>query len=163
MKHKGNTLSGLMLIKYLPASQSYRVVFMSEVGFNYFDYEFLSSEKSNFKIHYSVSYLNNRSFIKKIKPDLESLFMNYPESIEKSHFKDDKEGIILTRYQGIGVNSYYSRNENEELFSKIEIKGMFYTKSRIEIFEYLGSGPSKIHIIHKPKNLAIDLVKISKY
>lgn len=163
MKFKGNNLSGLMLVKWLPGSQSYRVVFMSEVGFNYFDYEFLFGEKNNFKIHYSVSYLNNRSFIKKIKPDLESLFMNYPESIEKSHFIDEKDGIILTRYQGIGVNSYYSRNENEELYSKIEIKGMFYTKSRIEVMEYLGLGPSKIHIIHKPKSFEIDLIRIEKY
>ena len=96
MKYKGNTLSGLMLIKYLPTSQSYRVVFMSEVGFNYFDYEFLNSEENNFKIHYSVSYLNNRSFIKKIKPALESLFMNYTESIGKSYFLDEKDGIMLT-------------------------------------------------------------------
>ena len=163
MKYKGNTLSGLMLIKYLPVSQSYRVVFMSEVGFNYFDYEFLNSEKNNFKIHYSVSYLNNNAFIKKIKRDLESLFLNYPASVEKSYFLDEKDGIMLTRYQGIGVNSYYSRKVKEDLFMKIEIKGMFYTKSQIEILEYLGSGPSKIHIIHKPKSLKIDLLRIVNY
>lgn len=161
--YKKNNLSGLLLIKWFPETASYRVVFMSEVGFNYFDYEFFKTEKNNFKVHYSVEMLKYGGFVKKLRSDFSSLLMSYPDDIEKESSINKEHGIITTRYMGIGVNSYYYRPVEESYISRIDIKGLFYTKARIEISEYKNSIPSKILMGHTPKNMEIKLTQIVKY
>ncbi len=158
--YRENILSGLMLIKCLPGTKSYRLVFMSELGFKYFDFDFSISEKNNFKVHYCIDVLNRKSFINTMKRDFESLLMNYPKTIKKTLSINREDGTIITRYTKKGVNNSYFIRRNEGSISGIERKGLFLIKARIEITKYIESCPTKIHLLNKSKNIEIFLSQI---
>ena len=67
----GKHLSGLLLIKAMPDS-SIRVVFSSEAGFKFFDFEFYKNE---FKVHYIFSQMDKKSVIKTLHKDFELVLM----------------------------------------------------------------------------------------
>lgn len=160
LNYRENILSGLMLIKWFPSTNSYRLVFMSELGFKYFDFEFSFSEKNNFMVHYCIDVLNRKSFINIIKMDFESLLMNYPKTIKKTLSINREDGTIITRYKKKGVNNYYFIRRNEGSISGIERKGLFLKKARIEITKYGESCPAEIHLLNKPDNIEILLSQI---
>ena len=68
----GNHLSGLLIIKKMPDS-SLRLVFSSETGFKFFDFEF---SQNNFKVHYIMNKMDKKSVIKTLRKDFELVLMN---------------------------------------------------------------------------------------
>jgi hypothetical protein len=70
----GRHISGLMLVKALPDS-SIRVVFTSEMGLKFFDFEF--KDQQVFNVKYVVPQLNKKVVIKTLRQDL-SLVLGLP-------------------------------------------------------------------------------------
>ncbi|HRP55255.1 hypothetical protein [Agriterribacter sp.] len=69
----GKHLSGLLIIKAMPDS-SIRMVFSSEAGFKFFDFEF---DRTGFKVHYIYSQMNKKAVIKTLRKDFELLLMQH--------------------------------------------------------------------------------------
>ena len=69
----GKHLSGLLIIKTMPDS-SIRMVFSSEAGFKFFDFEFYKNE---FKVHYIFSQMNKKPVIKTLRKDFELVLMHH--------------------------------------------------------------------------------------
>ncbi len=69
----GKHLSGLLLIKTMPDS-SIRIVFSSEAGFTFFDFEW---NKHTFKVHYIFSSMNKKPVIRTLRKDFELVLMRH--------------------------------------------------------------------------------------
>ncbi len=68
----GKHLSGLLLFKSMPDS-SMRIVFSSEMGAKFFDFEYDAS--GNFKVHQVMEQLNKKAVINTLKTDFKLLLM----------------------------------------------------------------------------------------
>ena len=68
----GKYLSGLLLIKTM-SDKSTRMVFSSEMGLTFFDFEF--SPKGDFKVHYIIKRMNRKAVIKTLRQDFELVLM----------------------------------------------------------------------------------------
>src|SRR5687768_5852714 len=69
----GKHLSGLLLFKRMPDS-SMRIVFSSEIGAKFFDFEF--GADGTFKVHQVMSQLNKKAVIRTLKNDFELILMS---------------------------------------------------------------------------------------
>ncbi|HQY12763.1 MAG TPA: hypothetical protein PK133_11145, partial [Ferruginibacter sp.] len=69
----GNHLSGLLLVKKMPDSST-RMVFSSEMGLSFFDFEF--SADGNFKVYSIIKKMNRKAVIKTLRHDFELVLMN---------------------------------------------------------------------------------------
>lgn len=69
----GNSLSGLLLIKKMPDSST-RVVFSTEMGVKFFDFEFM--ENGEFKVIDILKKLNKKPVIRALQRDFELVLMN---------------------------------------------------------------------------------------
>ena len=69
----GNHLSGLLLIKRMPDSST-RMVFSSEMGLSFFDFEFRPD--GDFKVHSIIKKMNRKAVIKTLRHDFELVLMN---------------------------------------------------------------------------------------
>lgn len=75
----GNYLSGILLIKNMPDSST-RLVFSSEMGLKFFDFEFHPS--GDFTVHYILKKMNRKAVIKTLRKDFELILMRGIESGE---------------------------------------------------------------------------------
>ena len=69
----GRHLSGLLIVKAMPDS-SLRMVFASEAGLTFFDFEF---SKDDFKVHYIFSRMDKKPVIKTLRKDFELVLMQH--------------------------------------------------------------------------------------
>jgi len=81
----GKHLSGLLLFKTMPDS-SKRIIFSSETGVKFFDFEY---SKSSFKVHYCLKQLNKKLVINQLRKDLGLIIM---EGI-----REDNQKVYQTR------------------------------------------------------------------
>ena len=90
----GNNLTGLTLIK--KTDSAYRVVFMSELGIKYFDFEFPFDQQKPAMVHYIMEPLNKKLLVNMIKKDFTLLFFT-PEIIVSEiliNNKDDSKMLV---------------------------------------------------------------------
>lgn len=80
----GKHLSGLLLIKTMPDSST-RIVFFSEAGFTFFDFEW---NKSAFKVHSIYSQMNRKPVIKTLRKDFELILMQHIKAAGAYTMKD---------------------------------------------------------------------------
>ena len=153
--------SGLMLIKKLPENNSYRVVFLSEIGLKIFDLEFYFNKKNNFFVHYCLDAFDKRHVINTIKKDIESMFMNYPTEVKKRVSVVDKRENIVINYKLRGINNYYYKTINGDRIFKIERRGLIFKKADITLENYSGPFPDEIFITHKLLKLDIVLTQLN--
>lgn len=82
----GKHLSGLLLIKTMPDSSA-RVVFSSEAGFTFFNFEW---NKHAFKVHYIFSQMNKKPVIKTLRKDFELVLMQHLNAPEPYTLKSSE-------------------------------------------------------------------------
>lgn len=149
--------SALMLIKKIPDRNSYRMVFLSEIGLKMLDMEFFNTKDNNFHVHYCLDAFDRRSIINSIKKDMESILMNYPKGSESKVFAErgSENKVIKYKLKGPG-KCYYSLN-NENRIIGIERRGVLWKKGDIALEYGSGSPPQEIFILHKLIDLEIVL------
>ena len=94
-----NHLSGLMFVKDMIVDSSYRVVFLSETGLSFFDFEFPKSSNQPFKVHYCMDMLNKKLIIKTLKQDIELLLMTGLDNSKLKSFKDKSDEFYVRKYK----------------------------------------------------------------
>ena len=152
----GRHLSGLLVFK-ATADTIERVIFMTETGFKFFDFEFTPG---TFTVKYCLAAMNKKIIVKTLRRDLGFLV----------DFKHKQMGIrsnydsTLTYKIASCVNesNYYVLSNDCGILRKIE-RGTDHHKSVIIAMDSFQRGhPSKLNIIDRPAHLRISMTEIDK-
>ena len=153
----GKYLSGLLLLKTMPDS-SIRVVFSSEMGFKFFDFEF--SPGNRFKVNYIIKQMNKKPVIKTLRKDFELILM---QSLDPStvHIRKDSLFIYYVFPQTKGFYYYITNPGGNEL---VRMERSSKRKPVVEAImkNYSNGIPDTIGITHKNFNFTIGLKKIER-
>lgn len=150
----GKHLSGLLLFKHMPDS-TVRVVFSSEMGVNFFDFEYSAT---GFKVHSVIKQLNKKVVIRQLKKDIGLMFMYQCNPADAKVFTGKGElqyGFIKgneeTYYVADSVCTSLSRIENAVDNHKKVIVTQYGTK---------GVMPDSAVISHQNFDFTISLKQI---
>jgi hypothetical protein len=140
VSHPKRQMTGIVLIKRISQSNSYRVVFMSETGLNYFDAEFFSLGLS--KIHYVADVLNRKAVVRFLTGNFGMMFEpeeGNQEDTKCFRTKNPGDGFLLSRRNNGKKYFFYNSTDNHPF--KIQKGTCFIRRSIIEIPGYTGSVP----------------------
>lgn len=153
----GKYLSGLLLLKTMPDS-SIHVVFSNEMGFKFFDFEFLPG--SRFKVNYIIKQMNRRAVVKTLRKDFELILMQSLDS-STSYIRKDDRFIYYVFPQTRGFYYYITNNAGDEL---VRLERSSKRKPVVEAImkNYSNGIPDTIGITHKNFNFTIGLKKIER-
>jgi len=101
-----NSLTGLIIIKR--TGETFRAVFVSEIGIKYFDIEIGGSETNVFIVHYMLEMLNRKTLVKFIEDTFRMLMMSFGETKKESSFICDGSGhrVVVLKTKGSGKFRY---------------------------------------------------------
>ena len=153
----GNHLSGLLLIKKMPDSST-RMVFSSEMGLTFFDFEF--SANGDFKVHSIIKKMNKRSVLKTLRHDFELILMNGLDSSQAS-IRNEGDLICFAFPQSKGFN-YYFTDATRSVLVRIERASKKKTVVEAIMQNYINGIPDTIGISHKTFNFTIGLKRIER-
>lgn len=148
----GKHLSGLLLFKRMPDS-SMRIVFSSEMGAKFFDFEF--NADGAFKVHQVMSQLNKKAVIKTLRNDFELILMlgvRPGEAVVKT------DGLY--NWYGFPKKNdtyYYVTTRNCDSLVKIEHAMKRKPKVQMIMSGYKDGVPDTIGISHRNFNFDIGL------
>ncbi len=153
----GNHLSGLLLIKKMPDSST-RMVFSSETGFTFFDFEFAAD--GNFKVYSIIKKMNKRSVIKTLQHDFELVLMNRLDN-NRATVKTNNELLYFIFPQTKGYNYYITGADGNEL---VRLERASNKKIIVEAVmkNYINGIPDTIGISHKTFEFNIGLKRIER-
>ena len=159
----GNHLSGLLLIKKMPDSST-RMVFSSETGFTFFDFEFAAD--GNFKVYSIIKKMNKRSVIKTLQHDFELVLMNRLDnntaSVKTVNSQSPADGLLYFIFpQKRGFNYYITNADGTEL---VRMERASNKKTIVEAVmkNYINGIPDTIGISHKTFEFNIGLKRIER-
>jgi hypothetical protein len=153
----GKHLSGLLLFKEMPDS-SLRVVFSSEMGVKFFDFEF--GRDGAFKVHQVMNQLDKKNVINTLKSDFELLLMR---NLSSRHATIKTDGIN-TWYGFISGKEthYYITNKACDTLIRIENAMKRKPKVQIAMMQFEKGIPDSIGITHRNFNFEIGLKYIKR-
>ena len=153
----GNHLSGLLLVKKMPDS-SIRMVFSSEMGLGFFDFEF--SPGGDFKVHSIIKKMNRKAVIKTLRHDFELVLMNRLDYSTASVRTNNGEMYFIFP-QEKGYNYYVTNTEGSEL---LRMERASNRKLIVEavVKNYSNGMPDSIGISHKTFEFNIGLKRIER-
>ena len=153
----GNYLSGLLVMKTMPDS-SIRLVFTSEMGLSFFDFEFAAN--GDFKVHYIIKKMNRKAVIKTLRQDFELVLMNKIDQQNSSIYTN--EGRIYHAFpQEKGSNYYITDPGCIELLG-IEKASRKKAVVRAMMKDYLNGVPDTIGISHTGFQFTIGLKRLER-
>jgi hypothetical protein len=155
----GKHLSGLLLFKSMPDS-SMRVVFSSEMGVKFFDFEF--GADGSFSVHQVMNQLNKKAVINTLRSDFELLLMRDLQP-EKAIVKTDSiDGYTWYGFRHQHDTHYYITTASCDSLVRIEHAMKRKPKVQIVMRNYTHGVPDTIGITHKNFNLEIGLKYIKR-
>lgn len=153
----GNHLSGLLLIKKMPDSST-RLVFSSEMGLGFFDFEF--GPAGEFKVHSIMKKMNRRPVIKTLQHDFELVLMNNLQAATGSVRTGDNL-LYFIFPQAKGFNYYITDAQAGQLVrmerasnKKVIVEGVMK--------DYRNGIPDSIGLSHKTFEFNIGLKRIER-
>jgi hypothetical protein len=153
----GNHLSGLLLIKKMPDSST-RMVFSSEMGLSFFDFEFAAD--GSFKVHSIIKKMNKKSVIKTLQHDFELVLMNRLDNTTASvRTKDGLTYFIFPLSKGF---NYYITNAARDELLRMERASNKKTIMEAVMKNYTNGIPDTIGISHKTFEFNIGLKRIER-
>ncbi|MET0241822.1 MAG: hypothetical protein ABW174_00050 [Flavitalea sp.] len=153
----GRHLSGLLLFKSMPDS-SMRIVFTSEMGAKFFDFEF--AKNGDFKVQQVMSQLNKKAVIKTLRSDFELLLMRNID-LAKMVIKKDSAGTWYG-FPDLKETYYYITDASCSKLIRIENAMKRKPKVQMELFNYHNGVPDSIGISHRNFNFEIGLKYIQR-
>jgi hypothetical protein len=154
-----NHFGGIMVIKSLSVD-SYRVVYITELGIKIFDMEFFNNDE--FKLHYCLDAINRKSVIKTLKNDIGIMLENIPEGDKLKFRRDSQNGKTLLRSKDRTGTRYYILNDNTNRIEEISLNNGF--RKKMNLFFYSGNGIEldSIRIKHYDIKLSIQLSNLNE-
>jgi len=152
----GNHLSGLLLFKQT-GKDSTRVVFSTEMGIKFFDFEFTPA---GFKVIYCIDKLNKKVILRQLEKDIGLLlFQNIiPNNIK--NYKGTNE-IYMGTSSG-KAETYYTTDSSCTHIKRIEDVYKGKLKILFHLTELKGGMPDSVYIDHKNYEFNISLKQIQR-
>ncbi|MBC7887760.1 MAG: hypothetical protein H7Z13_07705 [Ferruginibacter sp.] len=153
----GNHLSGLLIIKRMP-DRSTRMVFSNEIGFKFFDFQFLPG--GGFKVFSIVDQINKKALIKTLRQDFELIMMYRTDSADALIRKNDSL-LYYTFHPPNGYYHYITSLPGDQL---VRMERSSKRKIIMEAImkNYIKGIPDTIGITHKNFNFTIGLKRIAR-
>ena len=145
--------SGMMFFKRMEVDQSLRVVFMSEFGLKFFDFEL--RDNGDFQVKYILDELNKETLIGVLEQDIKLLFPTSHLEKGKKYYYRRRKQLYMEKYRVEKSRFYYFFDKNTKTVSRIEFSGSVFKKIKIDLSEYREGIPNQIDIKHI--NLALRL------
>jgi hypothetical protein len=153
----GNYLSGLLFIKTMPDSST-RLVFSSEMGLSFFDFEF--SQEGNFKVHHVISKMNRKAVLKTLKQDFELILMQQLKKGSPQVYQTgDKIYYAFSTKKG---SNYYITDLNCERILGIEKASKRKAIVKAVVTGYKDGVPDSINISHTNFQFTISLKRLNR-
>ena len=153
----GKHLSGLLLLKQMPDS-SIRVVFSSEMGVKFFDFEF--SKQGDFKVYYILKQMNKKAVVTTLRKDFEMILMRQIGTGSAYILRDQQ-----TKYHvfpaGKEFNAYITDGGCNELL-RIEKSSKRKIKVQAVMQHFVNGLPDTIGITHRNFNFNIGLKRLER-
>lgn len=143
-------LSGLMFFN--KKDKSMRVVMLSEVGFKYFDIEYVLGNQNPFTFHQVTDLLNHDKFIGSIQNFLSMIMINVDE--QHQTYKGDQPGFLIRKESKDAIKTDYIYNSNSGAISNIKQK-----KITIELTDYDYLAPGNIIFLQGKIQYILNKVK----
>lgn len=153
----GNHLSGLLIMKTMPDS-SLRLVFSSETGFKFFDFEF---SQRNFKVHYIINKMDKKAVIKTLRKDFQLVLMNNLATGDGYLLKNDSN-YYYTFPEGKD-HYYYVTDPGCNKLLRMERGNKRKKVTEAMTFNYKDGVPDSISIRHTGFEFEIALKRITDY
>jgi hypothetical protein len=152
-----NHLSGLMVIKPM-TGDTYRVVFITEVGLKIFDMEFFAAKPA--KVHYIIEAMDRNIVVNTLTNDIGLILMTRISGLKPNVFRDKSTQKIAFRYRDNGKKYYYQVSGDEGRFYKVVHKSGMAGKVHADLYGNEVSGIDSIKISHFNVKLSINLYRI---
>ncbi len=152
----GNHFSGLLLIKKMPDS-TLRMVFSTEIGFKFFDFEF--SPTGEFKVYSIIKKMNRKSVLKTLRKDFELLLMSQLDGNKMEVRSDSSNNRYYIFPQTKGYNCYIT-NGNELV--RMERSSNSKPVATMIMRNYIKGIPDTIGITHHNFNFEIGLKRLER-
>lgn len=147
-------LTGLMFFN--KKDKSMRVVMLSEVGFKYFDIEYILGEPDPFTIHQVTDFLNHDKFIGSIQNFLSLVMINVDE--QHQTYKDNQAGFLLREVEKENNKTLYHYNSNSGAIDEITQNGSKKVTLILSDYDYLSPGS----ILYHQRKIHYSLKKVEK-
>jgi hypothetical protein len=155
-----NHFSGLMIVKPEP-NESYRVVFITEVGLKIFDMGFLPDSQVN--IHYMMDAMNRKKLIKILSNDISLVLMNGLKVRKPEMLAHTNPNHIVFRYRNGNRRNDYLLSEDSKKPYLAKQTACFTNKVKAELYGNPVSGIDSVKIKHYHLRLSIDLYRINEH
>ena len=156
LKVFNHELSGITIIKKVKKTNTFHVVFMSQIGLKYFDLVVRMGKPVDwFKINYIMESLNKEFIVKALQSDFQLLFAKYPNTIELQLYQHPENGskeITITNNKK--VSSYLTNPETQKI-SLIELKKGISTEATISLATYSSNHPPEFNINNKKAGIQL--------
>lgn len=155
----GNHFSGLLIIK--PFSEdSYRTLFITQLGIKIFDMEFFSG--GDFKLHYCLDELNRRSIIKTLRNDISLMLENVSKTGRIKIMQEGQTGRMIIKFKGkTGVRYCLIDDKSNKINELIQTRCLL-KKLNIRFYSSEGIEPDSISISNYINKLNIHLKKLNE-
>ena len=153
----GNHLSGLLVMKTMPDSST-RIVFTSEMGLSFFDFEF--RKDGTFQVHHVIEKMNRKAVIKTLRQDFELVLMRGLSTQNATILRLDNR-IFYAFPQEKGSNYYITDPDCKELLG-IEKASRRKAIVRVIMKNYMNGIPDTIGIEHTNFQFNIGLKRLER-
>lgn len=151
-------LGGLMLIKPFNG-ESYRVLFMTEVGIKIFDMEFFRN--GDFKLHYLLDAMKRKSLLESLKNDMGLILYPVPGDTQIEMRKDRETGnIVIKSKDKKGVKYFFIEEQNR--VNKIKQRDGCIQRMNMTLYSADSREIDSIRICHSPVKMNIYLSKLNE-
>jgi hypothetical protein len=151
-------LGGLMLIKPIQ-EESYRVLFMTEVGIKIFDMEFFRN--GDFKLHYLLEAMKRKSLLETLKNDIGLMLYPVPGDTQIEMRKDRQTGnIVIKSKDKNGVKYFYL--EDQYRVNEIIQRDGCIQRMNMTLYSEDSREIDSIRISHSPVKMNIYLSKLNE-
>ena len=146
-----------MFIKPLNRN-SYRTLFITEVGIKIFDMEFFSN--CDFKLHYCMDELNRKSIINTLKNDIGLMLNNIAENENRKMMQEKVNGRTIIKSKDYNGVRYCFINKETNKIDELIQTGPLLKKVNMRFYSNDGAELDSINISHYNIKLNIHLSKL---
>jgi hypothetical protein len=149
-------LSGLLYFKPMEDS-SMRVVFMSEMGMKFFDFEF--AEDGSFTKHYMLPKMDKKAVVKTLRKDFEMVLMRQDPSTATVY---NMNGLRYTAFGLAKGKIYYITDADCKTLLRVENGSKRKPVAEAYLSHYRNGVPDSLLVQHKKVKFTISSQRVEK-
>jgi hypothetical protein len=142
------------------AGNSYRTLFITELGIKIFDMEFFRN--SDFKLHYCLDELNRGSIIRTLKNDLSTMLETIPVNSRLKMMQEGKTHQMIIKSKDKSGVRYCFIDEKTNKVDELVQTGNLMKKLKMRFYSSNGFDADSIKISHYNFKLKIHLSKLNE-